>query len=272
LEKGTYEGAYDQGFGRGGYNALYESKIGSGEYKSVPVPITYKNQFLGNTPGAPVMIKKKKTPAEEFEDEEKPMEEEIQSSSVNTQFKSYGFPNTLPEGMMTSPLFRKQQPVSPQQQTPVIQGEPQQPVVPMVRQPYQPRVPMPTNPQMTFMGSNPYRNATPQGRFVQQQIISPGAPRRTIAPFMSGPMPKMGGSMGTNVPQILRPNAPMTTMRAPQSPQIMRAPSVSSPITFFGVPMRKNNSAPAAPAKSPLFPSIGEATMFGIPIKKRKTI
>ena len=228
LAKGTYEGAYDQGFGRGGYNALYESKIGTVGY--TPAYKTSVPSSGGNIPLPNTAAVQRKKPAVEEEGEEGEVTQtqtQREPDRFNMQnWKSMGFPNTLPQ-KARSPLFQ-----NVPQNVPAPQ---QQPVVPMVQQPYQPR---PSAPQMTFMGSNPYRSATPQGRFVQQQVISPGV-RRPSAPFMSGPMPRIGGAMGGNTPQIVRPDASMVPVRAPQAaPQIMRA--APAPITFLGVPMGGN--------------------------------
>jgi hypothetical protein len=212
---GDYKTAYGGGIGKKGYEPVYTAGMGVGTYQPA-----YRPKIIGEAATT-------ETPTEGMK---------LQKPHVNRfdigQFQSVGFPNTLP---MTArgALFRPAQ-------------QPQQ-VVPMVRQPYQPRAAMP----MPRMGASLFTTpsiATPRAqmpRFNAPATIGLNLPRiggsvmggnlpRVAAPAVKRAqtpmgMPKMGGSLFTNVPSIL-PQKKTNTTNTNTAP---------APIMMFGVPMLK---------------------------------
>jgi hypothetical protein len=270
LANGDYKGAYGQGLGGDQeYVPVFKANIGNAEYKN---PFTYKGSWLSgeNPPVSPVIMNRKRTPVEEETDDET---EELKENT-SREFKSAGFPNTLPAGMMTSPLF-KREPV-PMQPAPQISSVPQQGVV----TPYVPRAPMMRPPQ----GNLPrvFLPQSPQQRFIQQRVMQQppsvlprpqiGGSLPRIGVLNNNPMPKMGGALIRS--PMLYPPRIMATPTPEQRETLARA---ESGITILGRSLNRNqqsSSTPLVSLKSGSIPrsnpSIGQVTIFGVPLHKKK--
>ncbi len=227
---GDYKSAYGGGMGKKGYEPVYTAGIGMGT--------TYQPAYkpkVGESPEALTDITQisrtrgKKSAIEELTPRE-PAPQSKEPDRFNMQnWQSLGFPNTLPQAARGA-LLRP----APQQ--------PQQ-VVPMVRQPYQPRAQMP----MPRIGAGLFTTptiATPRGRIPTiMGLKNTNIPRigmgsnlpRVATPAIkrtqtTAQVPRMGGNLFTNLPQIMKPQQKVANTNA--------APAQ---ITMFSVPMKKKN-------------------------------
>lgn len=209
---GDYKTAYGGGMGKKGYEPVYTAGMGVGAYQPAYRPKIVSEATIIEPPTEGMKLQKP----------------QVNRFDIG-QFQSVGFPNTLPTTARGA-LFRP------------AQQQPQQ-VVPMVRQPYQPRAQMP----MPRMGASLFTTptiATPRAqmpRFNAPSAVGLNIPRIGMGgnlPHVAAPaikraqtpisMPKMGGGLFTNLPQIMKPQQ-----------KVANTNTAPAQITMFGVPMRK---------------------------------